>query len=287
MNTKQQLNTAAILAALTLAACSSDSPSTDTSMLNPEAPVAENTGEPGGDITPIAGLWDGTTSVGDTNDVVYWNLAADGVLTRYDYQQDGMPTATGENCYIVGQAITVTPEGVEDHSIFDVAVSAARNGDNLTITFNEADKNDLNQNDDIEETPVFTWTILTTPTLAELNACVTATEASSDLAADDSQASNSISEEGPAPTPDTVPEPAGDIPGMPSNAPTGSEAVALDSPPMTRAECGINAGTVVGDIGNGAIFTAEYRCESGQAPIARITYLDGEPIAADGEVCCV
>jgi hypothetical protein len=254
-------------------------------MLNPEAPAAENTGEPGGDITPIAGLWDGTTSVDETNDVVYWNLATNGVLTRYDYQQDGLPTATGENCYIVSEAITVTPEDGEDYSIFDVAVSAARNEDTLTITFNEADKNDLNQNDDISETPVLTWTLLNTPTLAELNACVTASEASSDLAADDTQATSSSSEEEQAP--DTVPAPEGGLPEMPSNALPGSQDLALDLPQMTRAECGLNAGTVIGDIGNGAIYSTDYRCESGQAPIARITYLEGEPIATDGEVCCV
>ena len=142
MITKMQLNTATILAALTLAACSSNSPSTDTSMLNPEAPAAENTGEPGGDITPIAGLWDGTTSVDETNDVVYWNLATNGVLTRYDYQQDGLPTATGENCYIVSDAITVTPEDGEDYSIFDVAVSSAARSleasEAVTQAFNSA-----------------------------------------------------------------------------------------------------------------------------------------------------
>lgn len=177
MNTKQRLHGVVILTALTLTACgSSNDSSSDTSMLNPNTSEVENTGEPGGDTTPIAGLWDGTTVVNDASDVVYWSLADNGVLTRYDYEQDGVASATGENCYIVGNPITVTPEGGEDYSFFDVAVSAVRSGDALTITFNEADKNDLNQNSNGVEIPVLNWTLLTTPTLADLNACIAATD---------------------------------------------------------------------------------------------------------------
>jgi len=40
------------------------------SQLNPELDGELNAGAPGGDITTIAGLWDGTISNGGTNDVV-------------------------------------------------------------------------------------------------------------------------------------------------------------------------------------------------------------------------
>ena len=288
MRTRQRLNSVAILAALALTACSSSNdPATETSALNPNAPEAEDTGAPGGDITPIAGLWDGSTDVNGVSDVVYWNLAADGVLTRYDYQQDGIASASGENCYIVGNPTTVTPEGGEEYSIFDVAVAAVRNGDNLTVTFNEADKNDLNQNSDVAEIPVLTWSLLTTPTVADLNACTTSTDASITIAADDSQAANPPSDEEQPPMPDSVPQPEGEPGGIPPTSAPGSQDAIADLPPMTRAQCGVEGGTVIGDIGNGAIHRADYRCESGQSPIARITYLEGEPIASEGEVCCV
>lgn len=113
-------------------------------------------------------MWDGTTNNGD---VVYWHFAADGLLTRYDFQQDGISSASGENCYFANEPVTVTPEGGEDYSIANVAVTAVVNGESLTVTFLEADQNDLNENGDTEETPVFNWTRLITPVLEDLNSC--------------------------------------------------------------------------------------------------------------------
>ena len=46
-------------------------------------------------------------------------------------------------------------------------------------------------------------------------------------------------------------------------------------------------GTVVGDIGNGAIFRPDYLCESnGLPPIGNIRFAPGEPIPIEGAVCC-
>lgn len=64
---------------------------------------------------------------------------------------------------------------------------------------------------------------------------------------------------------------------------TGSESGApatADRPTMTDAECTAAGGTVVGDIGDGAIHRPEYRCENGQAPIGTI------PVGIEGSVCC-
>lgn len=60
---------------------------------------------------------------------------------------------------------------------------------------------------------------------------------------------------------------------------SGSPATA-DRPTMTDAECTAAGGTVVGDIGDGAIHRPEYRCENGQAPIGTI------PVGIEGSVCC-
>lgn len=62
---------------------------------------------------------------------------------------------------------------------------------------------------------------------------------------------------------------------------TGDEAPATaERPTMTDAECTAAGGTVVGDIGDGAIHRPEYRCENGQAPIGTI------PVGIEGSVCC-
>jgi hypothetical protein len=55
---------------------------------------------------------------------------------------------------------------------------------------------------------------------------------------------------------------------------------------FTRQECLDNNGTIVGDIGDGAIFQEDYLCESnGLAPIANILQ-ETPPFAIEGEVCC-
>jgi hypothetical protein len=58
---------------------------------------------------------------------------------------------------------------------------------------------------------------------------------------------------------------------------------------VTREECEEAGGSIVGDIGDGAIFEAAYVCEkSGMPPIANILQdANGTaPIATEGEVCC-
>jgi hypothetical protein len=58
-------------------------------------------------------------------------------------------------------------------------------------------------------------------------------------------------------------------------------------PDRTRQECLARGGTIVGDIGDGAIHRPSYRCESnGEPPIGTIVYETNQPIAIEGEVCC-
>lgn len=53
-----------------------------------------------------------------------------------------------------------------------------------------------------------------------------------------------------------------------------------ERPSMTADECTAAGGTMVGDIGDGAIHRPEYRCENGQPPIASV------PLGIEGSVCC-
>ena len=67
----------------------------------------------------------------------------------------------------------------------------------------------------------------------------------------------------------------------------GEETTALTLDAITRDECTGRGGTVVGDIGNGAIFKPGYICESsGAAPTYTVVAKPDEPIALEGEVCC-
>ena len=66
-----------------------------------------------------------------------------------------------------------------------------------------------------------------------------------------------------------------------------SSASSIVSATVSRQECENQGGQVVGDIGNGAIFSPNYVCEnSGEAPTAIVVPEPGEPIATEGEVCC-
>lgn len=57
-------------------------------------------------------------------------------------------------------------------------------------------------------------------------------------------------------------------------------------PQMTNAECEAKGGSVVGDIGDGAIHRPDYKCANGQSPMGSIVAETGEPVAVEGAVCC-
>jgi len=283
----QLLSSLAISATLILAACSSNdddaNPSTG-SQFNPNAEQSVDDGAGGGDTTPIAGLWDGTIQGEETDDVVYWNLSETGVLTRYDFQQDGVESASGENCYVVGDPISVDPEDGDTFSFFNVNATAAVNEGTLTITFLEADKNDLNENGDTTETPTLSWPSLDTPSLEDLNACTDTGEGQSETAETDGAET--------VPTDGDQTEPTDGMGAADGGGSDGGDGLPMgnsdaDRTPMTSAECATAGGIVVGDIGDGAIHREEYRCESGMAPIGRITFDEGEPTPIEGAVCCI
>lgn len=292
-----------------LIACSSDDDDNgnaqETSELNDNASDTSSNGEPGGDTSSIAGLWDGSVSQNDVTDVVYWDLANNGILTRYDDQQDGAPGSTGDNCYVVGNPNTVTPEGGDDYTIAGVAVTAVRVDDTLTITFLEVDENDLDENGDQTEMPTHNWTLHTANVVDDLNACE-ATEATGegDMTGATGQA-DVIEEVGEAEA-EAEADVTGEIPDSDTDngeSNSGSEdAGVIDNPPLdpglpiddpaerpklTHDECLAEGGMVIGDIGNGAIHRPEYRCESGQPPIGTIMPSEGEPIPVEGAVCCL
>ena len=75
---------------------------------------------------------------------------------------------------------------------------------------------------------------------------------------------------------------------MMSTKESNGDSESTSRPELTRQECRDRGGVVVGDIGNGAIHRDDYICDSsGEPPIGAIVPAAGEPIAIEGEVCCV
>ncbi len=76
-----------------------------------------------------------------------------------------------------------------------------------------------------------------------------------------------------------------DVSSDPSVAPS-KPGDAEARPTVTAEACEANGGSVVGDIGDGAIHRPEYRCVNGAKPTANIGAPSGGPIAIEGSVCC-
>lgn len=81
-----------------------------------------------------------------------------------------------------------------------------------------------------------------------------------------------------ADAPEEEPATAGDE-GEPADAPLPGTETA-DRAAMSAEECEAQGGTVVGDIGDGAIHRPGYRCPNGEPPIADV------PLGVEGSVCC-
>jgi len=67
--------------------------------------------------------------------------------------------------------------------------------------------------------------------------------------------------------------------------PGASEADAT-RPSLTALACEESGGTLVGDIGDGAIHRPEYRCPNGAKPTGSIRAEEAAPTAIEGSVCC-
>lgn len=83
-------------------------------------------------------------------------------------------------------------------------------------------------------------------------------------------------------------EPA--APPEPTDAPAEPAAeappAAAERPQLTADECSAQGGTVVGDIGDGAIHRPDYKCPSGAAPSGSIRNSGDGPVPIEGSVCC-
>ena len=108
----------------------------------------------------IAGLWD-VTEEGDSGqpDVVYVRIAADGVVTEYDFQQDA--DGNGQNCVIVSSS-TLTANGNDQYSQSDEidggfdTFTATKNGNQLTVFIVDIDDDNENgSTTDVIETTYF------------------------------------------------------------------------------------------------------------------------------------
>ncbi len=62
-------------------------------------------------------------------------------------------------------------------------------------------------------------------------------------------------------------------------------ACQADEDVYTSQDCQDDGGTVVADIGDGAIHQDDYRCANGSPPLRSVTTSDGKPIG-EGVVCC-
>ncbi len=89
----------------------------------------------------------------------------------------------------------------------------------------------------------------------------------------------------PAHTPPTTPAPSEPEPAA-SPAPSATDDAAPARAEVTAKECEASGGTVVGDIGDGAIHRADYHCPSGAKPSGNIAAEQGGPVAVEGSVCC-
>jgi hypothetical protein len=81
--------------------------------------------------------------------------------------------------------------------------------------------------------------------------------------------------------PEAAPGPLSTV--EPTVVPNGSAASRAE---ITAEECEAAGGTVVGDIGDGAIHRPEYRCPDGSPPSGNIRAPEGGPVAIEGGVCC-
>ena len=87
------------------------------------------------------------------------------------------------------------------------------------------------------------------------------------------------SQNAPAAPSETAPSP-------PAPSPEPNPGGAAERPQLTAEACEASGGTVVGDIGDGAIHRPDYRCPSGSPPSGSIRAAAGGPIAVEGSVCC-
>ena len=68
--------------------------------------------------------------------------------------------------------------------------------------------------------------------------------------------------------------------------PAATEATGEPRRQLSSEECEAGGGSVVGDIGDGAIHRPDYRCPGGSAPTGTIRAPEGGPTAIEGAVCC-
>src|SRR5688500_12057714 len=90
------------------------------------------------------------------------------------------------------------------------------------------------------------------------------------------------SQSSPAAPSESAPSPAP----LPPDSPPAPADGATQRPELTAEACEASGGAVVGDIGDGAIHRADYRCPSGSEPSGTIRASQGAPIGVEGSVCC-
>lgn len=81
----------------------------------------------------------------------------------------------------------------------------------------------------------------------------------------------------------------GNTPTEPTPSPPSEEGFPEPTPApagLTAEQCEASGGTIVHDIGDGAIHRPDYRCPSGAPPAGPIQIPEGNPVPIEGSVCC-
>lgn len=84
----------------------------------------------------------------------------------------------------------------------------------------------------------------------------------------------------PAAAPPTTESPSAD------ESPATPPSEEAERPKLSAEQCEASGGSVVGDIGDGAVHRPDYRCANGAAPTGSILAPEGGPIGVEGSVCC-
>lgn len=151
---------ATILSLSVLAACSSnDDPLSNDATGNGGDLQTMPTGfplvpaTPGGDITPIAGLYDAQRIIDNETDERYALFDATGLFTIYDLEQDAL--GSGDNCYRPTEPVSVTPNGGDSYTIDKRETTIVRSQSGIELSF--IDSTDEDEDGDLSEALSQSW----------------------------------------------------------------------------------------------------------------------------------
>lgn len=166
-----------VLTLVTLGACSSNDDDDDagldpgssgeSSQVSSPTTAPPEPAEPGGDITPIAGLYNAERTIGGEVDERYAYFDAVGLYTVYDMDQDAF--GSGQNCYRPSTPVSVTPNGGDSYTVGERESTIVRSDSGLSLEF--VDMTDEDEDGDTTETLSLDWPIVAGISVEDLIVC--------------------------------------------------------------------------------------------------------------------